>query len=167
MAIAAEPTALGSNARVFRLGGEFRRCGVYCLVGSVVIALAGVWIRQQFVLPNPPPIAILVFLPVAAVGLFLFTTTWRLHVDGTGIARRRFWVCDLWPWEAFHDGRAFRGKRRDDFKMPSKAWWQRTLTLDYLSEADREYVSSLSRALCPVPSPPSPPSELIVRYPFR
>jgi hypothetical protein len=96
--------------RYFRLAPAYRRCAVYLLVGMVLVAcllhLVGAFVRRQPGFHGEAPGELIggTFLVVLLVAPAILILRWKMRVDERGIARRRLWGWDLWPWEAFQDG---------------------------------------------------------------
>src|SRR5207245_6119235 len=90
------------SAQFFRLAPEYRRCAAYVLVGLLLSAVLEWWINQAVFNQAWRHLGTLaILLPIAIWQLMVFR--WRLRVDDSGIARRRLFAWDLWPWEAFEN----------------------------------------------------------------
>jgi hypothetical protein len=158
--LAAEPLS-------FALMAEVRRSAIYVLIGLVLIPLIRWWLRE--VLPMRGTADLVVGAMI--IGLIaLFTVgvlSWRLRVDESGLWRRRLLGWDLWPWEAFEQGRVLEG---DDpstsYVCREKPWWARKLSLGLLEPDDREKIVGMIQRVWVRPPAPSLPAELHIRFVF-
>lgn len=157
------------DARIFRLKAEYRRCGIYVLVGAVlclIVAISLVPMVQQFQ-PQAPGrgewALIFGLFIVAATVFWLILGHWRLRVDHQGIARRRFWRWYVWPWEAFRSGAIKQGRTLGYYLWPEAAWTWRGLLLELLDESDREEVDTLIKNLWIAPPEAELPEEVAFR----
>jgi hypothetical protein len=96
----------------------------------------------------------------SAVALLVLTFRFRIRIDERGVWRRRFVRWDLWPWEAFEQGRVRNGKFGDQLTFPEKSWYWRTLSASFLGEADRDAFEAVVRKYR-VPPPPPELSEVV------
>ena len=160
------------DARILRLKAEYRRCGIYVWVGSVVclvVAIALAPMVQQF---HPQAAgrgeSALIFGPliVAATVFWLILRRWRLRVDQEGIARRRLWRWYVWPWEAFRSGAVKQGRFLGYYLWPEAAWTWRGLLLELIEEADAKKVDGLIRRIRVAPPETELPEEVNFRV-FR
>ena len=124
------------------------------------------WLRDGFPpASNSPWFALiaLAILVLATVAIF----RWRLRVDSSGIARRRLFGWDLWPWHLFEQGKVLEAEAAGaTYVLPEKPFWARTLDLNLLEEADRARVEAIIDRLH-VRRAPELPGELALRYDFR
>jgi len=160
------------HARIFRLRAEYRRCGIYVWVGSVVclaVAISLAPMVQQF----QPQAAgrgnsalVLGPLIVAATVFWLILWRWRLRVDQEGIARRRLWRWYVWPWDAFRSGTVKQGRSLGYYLWPEAAWTWRGLLLELIEEADAKEVDGLIRKIRVEPPEAELPEEVNFRV-FR
>ena len=151
---------------ILPMRSEFRRCAVYVLIGAVVLAVIRWAIRDLLPTAASEPWSTLVpcSLPALAATAVL---RWRLRVDSSGIARRRFMLWDLWPWQAFEQGKVLDAEGTSTtYILPEKPFWARKLTLDLLEDSDRARVEASIEALRVRPAPLLP-HELALRYGFR
>jgi hypothetical protein len=109
--------------------------------------------------------SLIIVLPIVIWQLMIFH--WRLRVDESGIARRRLFGWDLWPWEAFENGLIHKGNYLFTYKWPDKPWWQRTLSFGFLKDAERESLWKASQRFWKAPLPPDLPPDLKIRHFFR
>jgi hypothetical protein len=156
---AARPTQL----LLFKMRAEFRRAAVYFGLGMalVVACIGAIW----YLVPGKSwgqavPFALLALASVAV-------TRWRLRVGESGIARRRHFRWDLWPWEAFEQGNVLDSEGEPAaYVFPQKPFWARKLNLALLEDVDREQVEAIiaGRRLIPAVDLPT---ELTLKYGFR
>jgi hypothetical protein len=159
-----------ADVRWFSLDAQYRRCGVYLVVGVVLVNALAELLTIWGLAPKPhgpETFFVEALLLFAAVAFCIFLFRWRLRVDFRGVARRRLWHWDVWPWEAFEDGRIRRANGRYRFVCPTKPIWNRMLVFEFLSEANREFVYEVCRRICgPEELIPARalPDELAIRY---
>ena len=145
---------------------EFRRCAVYALIGAVLLPVTR-WALRDFLPPKPgepwPVLVLCSVLSIAAIAIL----RWRLRIDSTGIARRRLFAWDVWPWQAFEQGKVLDVEGTSTtYILPEKPFWARKLTLDLLDDSDRVCVEAPILALRRRPTLELP-NELAVRLGFR
>src|SRR5687768_14855260 len=93
------------RARTFNLRAEYWRATLWGICGCVLIAITLLLVndlvmRKPF---NEVLTVVAIFCSIAAfMAQFLLP---RIRIDEHGISRRILWWWDLWPWEAFADGR--------------------------------------------------------------
>jgi hypothetical protein len=93
---------------------------------------------------------------------------WRLRVDDKGLWRRRLVGWDLWPWEAFEQGRVQEAEDTStSYVWSEKPFWARRLSLDLIEVDDREKLAGIIRRVFVRPAAPPLPVELQIRYAFR
>jgi len=163
--------SLPEPVRFFRLARQYRRSAVYVFVGAI-LAGGAAWavhpiVQQQKGVNGPQggPYFIGVVFVTLATGLCLVAFRWRLRVDCRGVARRRLWRWDLWPWEAFQDGRIRKGASFYRFTWPDKRpWCDRTLSLELLDDSDRDALRELCGRLCVAPPAPEAPDAITLRF---
>jgi hypothetical protein len=159
---------LAVRPRTFRMGPEYRRSAIYILVGLALIPLVRWGLRDY--LPARGPNSQVLGLCLCSLLAFgpIGILRWRLRVDEAGIARRRFFRWDLWPWEAFNGARV-RDAEDDStaYILPEKPSWARKLSIGLLDEEARELVAGIIDRERVRPEAPAVPNELHVRYPFR
>jgi hypothetical protein len=90
---------------------------------------------------------------------------WLLRVDGAGIARRRYFVWDLWPWQAFQDGLVQPQNSLFRYRRPAQRWWRRTLSFEFLDDTDKEVLKELVRRMLVPPPESTIPDEFCVEVP--
>jgi hypothetical protein len=141
------------GAQFFRVAPEVPRFIVYGVLGVFLpSAIILRWWINDFALGNPVWIdylCVLVFISlIAALALM---ARWRLRVDGSGIARRRLFRWDLWPWEAFENGLIQKDDNLFTYKWPDRPWWRRRLTFAFLGEAECDALWKASQRFCRPP----------------
>ena len=158
------------EARYFPLAVQYRRCGIYCVVGAILFVALALWVVRPLV-PNrgaghadPTHFTGLALVILAAAGYCLFLFGWRLRVDRQGIARRRLFRWHLWPWEAFCRGEVRYGKGAASYIWPKAPLGRRSLSLGLLEEADCDEVNALVHAVWVPPPEPELPETVTVRY---
>ena len=159
---------------VFRMSPAARRCGFYMVAG--VAAVAGLWgFLYAHGLRNGPRatacIAGVFGLPLLAFGVLALR--YRVGVAKAGVWQRFFIRWDLWPWEAFSDGRIRTGSASLELEFPTKRWTHRRLVLPvFLTYADLDTLSTRIRQVLPTapppasPPPPALPETMTIRYDF-
>jgi hypothetical protein len=157
-------TARPTQPLVFKMRAEFRRSAVYGEIGLVLIVAVCCVIVYFFPAgsrrPAVPVVLLLALAPVAVL-------RWRLRVDASGIARRRFFRWDLWPWEAFEQGKVLDCEGEStSYVLPEKPFWARKLTLGLLEVPDCERVQAIIDGLWTRPTIELP-AELALRFGFR
>jgi hypothetical protein len=161
-----QQTARPLEPMVFQMRAEFRRSAVYVLVAIALIPAIR-WALRGVLPPSDGepwrtliPCALLALVPAAAFA-------WRLRIDSSGIARRRLWIWDLWPWEQFEQGKVLDVEDESTvFLLKEKPLWARKLELALLEDADRERIESIIDRLWVRPALELP-AELSLRYGFR
>ncbi len=148
--------------REFHLLPELRRSALWAIGGCLLIAgllfviqapkLRGLIERAGFALP---------FI-LGAIWLFQYRMS-RLRVDADGISKRVLWWWDLWPWEAFTDGRIHQGITQHGYEFPTQPWWSRKLELGLLPPTDAREVDSLIRRVWQPPEPAPRPEVLKIK----
>ncbi|MEX2120939.1 MAG: hypothetical protein WD847_15215 [Pirellulales bacterium] len=113
-------------------------------------------------------------LMVVAVLISTLVFRWRLRVDDQGIARRRLLRWDVWPWEAFRDGRVCKGHLLDSY-----AWGTRSPLLYYLThrfinhrelcfgliaESEQRWLVEICREMYREPPEPEPLNEALLHW---
>jgi hypothetical protein len=159
---------LTAEPMVFSLMAEVRRSAVYVLVGAGLIPLIRWWLHD--LLPDrgvAPLIFGMALVMSVAVGAF-GVLRWRLKVDDQGIWRRRLIGWDLWPWEAFEEGRVLEGEDASTaYILREKPFWARKLSVELLAEDDQRRIVDIIRQVFARPTDPAPPVELTIRFGFR
>ena len=97
-----------------------------------------------------------------AVAIAVIYWRWRLRVDDTGIAFRRLWRWQFWPWDAFAGGEVSRGADNWTFR-----WGKQKLSFELFSEEDRQYLIDLCREVWVAPPRAEAPGELAVSVTLR
>jgi hypothetical protein len=164
--VAATQTARPNETLILPMRSELRRSAVYVLIGMALIPVVRWALRDIFPSHEGEPWRTLVpcALPaLPAIGVL----RWRLRVDSTGIARRRFIWWDLWPWQAFEQGKVLDVEGTSNtYIHPEKPFWARKLTLDLLEESDRARVEASIEAVRVRPVLELP-DDIALRYGFR
>lgn len=151
----------------FRPAPEWRRVAIYCVLGAWLVI--GVWITLRHLglgrgaADNTIPLIVTglaAFMPAVLV--------WQsaIRIDAEGIWRRRLIRWDLWPWEAFMDGKIQDKTSIDSFRYPEKPLYWRHLHLEFLIDQDRRLIHE---AIAKVRNRPKIelPEELTISYQFR
>jgi len=162
------------DVRYFRLAAMYRRCGIWALVGALLASGVAFW-AGRFLNRNPfGSVALAAFFTVLATSVCFLVFHWRLRVDRHGIARRRLLRWDLWPWEAFEDGR-IRRLTPDSYEWPARGrlLFETVLSFAFLSERDSKHLTELCERIRTPPAEPDVqpelevPAELNLRLLFR
>ncbi len=153
----------------FRPAPLWRRVAVYSVLGCLAAAAVVVVMHRWGLLPQRTAVA--QALAVGGLGIlavFASLFAWRsaLHVNAEGIWRRRFFRWDLWPWEAFGEGRIQDKPGAGAYRYPERPWYWRDLDLGFLREPDRHFVTELVRRLRERPDI-EVPEEATISLPFR
>jgi len=160
-----------SNFRAldFRLAPEYRRCGIYVAVAFVVIAAILVGFTWAGINDRTWERSIIVLTAFAVGTLFLLVAIfrYRIQIDEHGVWRRRFVRWDLWPWDAFEQGKVRHGKGGDQLTFPEKSWYWRTISASALGERDRAAYETVVRRYRVAPSSPPVPDVLDLKLPLR
>jgi hypothetical protein len=146
---------------------EYRRSVVYVLIGLVVLTLVARWANQfrpPENRPDPRVVAAIATVMAVAAGSLL---RWRLRVDGRGIARRRLVGWHLFGWDELASGRVSEGVYTGSYVFPDRPFWNRTLSLGMIPEADRNAIQALILRVWVRPPEPEIPPELAFRFFFR
>ena len=164
MSAASPPPALD-----FRLAPEYRRCAVYTAVGFALLVgvVAGFQLTGVEDLPLANVVMALVSSGITAVGLLVLVFRYRLRIDHRGVWRRWIVRWDLWPWEAFEEGKVRHGQAGDQLTFPEKRWYWRTISTSLLSEADRTAFEAVVRRYRVPPPPPDLPEVVSLRQGLR
>lgn len=151
----------------FQLADEYRRCGLYLILGYLVIAGTAIGLQQQGIGLGWEQVFGQVVIITLVLIWPLLAFRYLLRVDDRGIWRRRIMRWDLWPWEAFATGQVLEGPYKDSFVFPLKPPWNRNLVLAFLQEDDRKQLASLIRCVWNPPPLPELPAELTIRWGLR
>jgi hypothetical protein len=147
---------------------EYRRCGIYLIVGYFVLGGASLSVKLEGLDRDwESSVSRALLLAPFMLAPALLTFRQVLRVDGNGIWRRRFFRWDLWNWDAFAGGQIRAGSSSTRFIYPSKPWWNRNMCLEYLQRDDRESVLKLIRLHWKPPAPPKLPDNIAITLPFR
>lgn len=142
------------DARIYRIRAEYRRCGIYVWVGSILCLLLAIVIapivqQGQGQRRSPAEMISIMALAVLAATLFCIAIwQWRLRIDHEGIARWWLWRWYLWPWEAFRSGSIREGNPERCYVWPEASITWRTLTLDMIEDSDARQIDSLVKTFC-------------------
>ncbi len=162
------PSEFGTGPLYFRFAAKYRRCGVYLVVGYLLLVATNILLQHLDLARHSYQaleMALIFAGPMLGFALLVFRQL--LRVDERGVWRRRFLRWDLWPWEAFAGGEVRQGESQSCWVYPSKPWWNRVLALEFLEEKDREYlVGQIHRRWRPPPRP-ALPEELVVLWWLR
>ncbi len=95
---------------VFKMAPEYRRCGIYLIVGYFVLGGASLSVRLEGLDRDwESSVSRALLLAPFMLAPALLTFRQVLRVDGNGIWRRRFFRWDLWNWDAFAGGQIRAG----------------------------------------------------------
>ena len=156
---------------ICRMSAELRRCGWYVFSGAVVVMSMMVVLAQMQLIPRKPWEVALVsgFMVLASLGLVVSIQSWALLIDSKGMARRRLWVWDQWPWEEFREGKVTR--RNSALIARDHRWCCRELLLELIEERESDLVIKLWKQLSPQVTADAVldnlPTEITVRYGLR
>ena len=161
-------TELLAEPKCFALMPGIRRSAIYVLVGLALILVVRWWLREIRPLRGVGEVVFgAVTIGVIATGVAA-VLRWRLRVDDRGISRRRLLGWDLWPWEAFEEGRVVEGEdASNSYICREKPLWARKLSLGLLEEEVQEnLVRIIQRFIARPPASPLP-ADLHIRFAFR
>ncbi len=140
-------TAAELEIQEFRVSRQNRRLSIVYLVGgiSVIVTLL---VARGYIRPDTPiDGGTYIFLSLIFVGLpfgyLVVTFSWRLRLTKQGISRRRWFVWDHWPWEAFENGDIHRVDGSFSFEWRSQPCWRRTLSFVAIEASDRKLIREL------------------------
>jgi hypothetical protein len=152
--------------RLYRIAPEYRRSVIYAMVGSALLALVLYWIGYVFLERD----LLGTIVACSMFGLFailmIVPLRWTLKVDDVGISRRWLIGWDHWSWQDFASGRI---EKRHPITLvdPDRPWWQRTMNLGYLADADLKSLIQRINTHYQLPPAPILPEMLLVPYGFR
>ncbi len=159
-------TARPLESLVFKMRPEFRRSVVY--VEIAILTIGGVRFAFDDFFPQREGgrwEPLIPFLLIAVAVLVPFR--WRLRVDSSGIARRRLFGWDLWPWASFERGKVLDVEGRPTtYFLPEKPFWARKLSLELLADNDRAQIEAVIDRLRVRTGVPLV-SDVAFRYGFR
>lgn len=157
----------------YRIAPELRRCCWYWIGAAPFLALAqayllerGTW-RPRGGQAELPDYIVYGYFFYAIIALLLcLPLLWRLRLDESGVARRRLFAWDHWPWQDFASGRI---NKRFGYTLidPSRPWGRRKMRLDFLAPDQRSEVVAGINAHYRLPPPPAVPDTLTIRLGFR
>lgn len=154
-----------SRSAVYFLKAEYRRALLWAIGGTALIVAVGLGLarwQQRPLLPIAGTFSILGLI-LLAWALPYFGP--RFRVDENGIARRCLWWWDLWPWDAFAEGKICLGDSADglEYLFPDKKLFGRRLNLGLLEPSDAESLNRLIREIWVPPPPPPLPESIQAR----
>ncbi len=158
----------GDEVRYFYLRSEIRRCAMYVTSGCLLISVLFWFVAVDREI-SERIFGCMVSLSIA-IWMSQFFLLARVKVDRRGISRRVLLWWDLWPWEAFADGRIRHADRRSvkEYRYSSKLWGFQRLRLEILNTPDELEVDTLIRKVwTPPPLEPLPESIQIERGLFN
>jgi hypothetical protein len=139
---------MGGNPKVmiYRIDGQYRRT---CAYVALMLPMAAAF--SALLPPRGRPLTPILILSVCSAMLWFCVATWRLRIDATGLSRRRFGCWSGWPWEFFQAGQVRRAASTSSssYRCPARPWWDRHLTLEFLSERDRHEVGQFLARIVP------------------
>ncbi len=153
----------------FRPAPEWRRVAIFCALGALAAAGTALGLSHWGLAPQRGPADwVAVFVALGVLGLVPSLLIWpsAVRVDADGIWRRRLVRWDLWPWDAFAEGRIYEKPGSLSFVFPAKPWYWRELHLEFLTEADRHVLLEVIGRLHRRPEP-DVPDEITISFPFR
>jgi hypothetical protein len=140
------PHVADESSRFFPLESQYRRAALFGMLGLVLIAVVGAAVDALVLRRGlEPRAAMLAFCALAALYLSTFLGD-RVRIDQAGLSRRILWWWDLWPWEAFAEGRIAPGFGRLSYEFIERPWWRRKLTLELLETSEAERVDALIKS---------------------
>ena len=165
MAATVTPNAAESPPALLRLAPEWRRVGVYLLVGYAAIVGTSVWVKTLDAYKGSWNYLVIVscVLAVPCIGGAVLLFRQVLRIDQQGIWRRRMFRWDMWPWAAFASGAIRQADLQVSFVFSAKPWWYRYLHLTYLAPADREAVAGRIHQIWR-PPPLNLPDRMSIEY---
>jgi hypothetical protein len=139
----------------FPIEALYRRCGIYVLVGAVSACAILVALPVKDLTESLTIMAVILLL---AISLIVYIFRWRLRIDEHGIARRRLWYWDEWPWQAFQDGRirATRGRLAFRYEWCNGSWWHLPLSIEFIGSPDCNTLDAYCLSLLPEEPSPEP-----------
>jgi hypothetical protein len=151
--------------RVFRLAPEYRRCGVYLVLGWLLVGglMLGLHFSEDPIRSWSDLCTVLTVLSALFLGSAVTLLRYGLRVDERGIWRRHLFRWDLWPWEAFTTGAVRTGRGPDTWVYPDKPWYSRHLHLGSLAKADCNTLMEQIRQVWK-PTEVVLPDEMKIRY---
>ncbi len=159
-------TARPLETLILPMRPELRRSAVYVLIGTMLIPVIRWALRDFFPLAQGEPWRMLTLCSLPAIAA-IAALRWRLRVDSSGIARRRFIGWDLWPWEHFKQGKVLDVEGTSTtYILKEKPFWARKLTLELLDDEDQSRLEAIVEGLRMRP-PLELPGEMAVRFGFR
>jgi hypothetical protein len=161
-----QQTARPLDTLILPMRPELRRSAGYVVIGMMVIPVIRWALRDFFPLAEGEPWRTLIPCSLPAL-VAIAALRWRLRLDSSGIARRRFIGWGLWPWEAFQQGKVLDAEGTSStYIHPEKPFWARKLTLDLLEDSDRARVEASVEAVRVQPALELP-DDIALRYGFR
>ena len=147
----------------FQISPELRRSCWYVIAGAIVIACVVYWTATFVQGRGPADVAAVYAVLAALVFAMIAALDWKLHVEGGGIRRRRWFCWDYWSWDDFGSGR-LRKKHPHTLVDADRPWWRRNLKLEALASGDREAVLAVINANYLLPPPPPLPERLTIKW---
>ena len=151
--------------REFYLSTGHWRAVLWALGGCALILAVGITVNRFLGIPvDPGGIAFVVaFFTIGTIYLGSLLRP-RLRIDGNGISRAVLWWWDLWPWEAFREGRIIPdGQLRGIYRFPERGALFERLNLAYLEEGDADAIRQLIGRIWKPPARPPLPEALTLR----
>jgi hypothetical protein len=147
----------------YRISPELRRCW-YVIFGVAVLAGVHYWVGRFVQGRGLGDIAIGWAMFAAVDCAVVAALDWRLRLDESGMARRRWFVCgDHWSWDDLASGRI--GKLHPyTLADPIRPWWRRRLNLGCLAADDIQAVFAVINAHYRLPPPPDLPERMTIKF---
>ena len=159
-------TARPLETLILSMRSELRRSAVYVLIGMILIPVIRWSLRDFFPSAEGEPWRVLILCSLPAI-VAIAALRWRLRVDSSGIARRRFIGWDLWSWDDFERGKVLDAEGTSTtYVLKEKPLWARKLTLELLEVSDQSRLEAIVEGLRMRP-PLELPGEMALRYSFR
>jgi hypothetical protein len=149
-----------------RLAPEYRRCALYVAIGYVAIVALLVWFTIEEInnAPWSNTIIVLSIIGIGTLSLVALVTRFRIRIDEKGVWRRRFMRWDVWPWQAFEQGKVRHGKLGDQLTYPEKSWYRRTISASLLGKKDRAAFEAVVAHYLTLPPPPELPAKILIKH---
>lgn len=149
--------------RFFYFAAQYRRAILWALGGAVLLMTVG---QGLLILDNRFNLDKLLVACVVVVLIAISSFSLlgpRLRIDRDGISRRNWWRWDLWPWEAFAEGRIRLGNFPGEYEFPERPIFTNELHLGLLEAPEARLVEDLIRKVWRPANPVDPPESISVQ----